>query len=133
MQKVQLMTEIDLKTLLTQLKTDELEVFLREITATLTRRRTTDAKARETALLLQLNEECALPETHWAKFHSLTEKRLTSEWTPAEADELSDLIQEEEQLRLKRIRILGELSQIKGISLTQITEQLGIKAPENGK
>lgn len=128
MQKVQVQAEIDVKSFLSQLGTSELEDFLRETAALLKRRKVGDKKAKEAALLRRLNEECALPEAHWQRFRSLDVKRQSSELTAHESKELFQLIKEEEQLRLKRIQILGELAQIKGISLPEIAKELGIKA-----
>jgi hypothetical protein len=133
MQKVQVNAEIDIKSFLSQLEDNELEEFMREISALLVRRRTEDKKTKELALLRRLNEECALPEAHWLRFESLSNKREAEELTPAEREELLQLIKEEEQLRLRRIQILGELAQLKGISLSRIAEELGVNSPDNAE
>jgi hypothetical protein len=130
MQKVQVQAEIDVKSFLSQLGTKELEEFLRETAALLTRRKVGDKKAKEAVLLRQLNEECALPEAHWLRFHVLDSKRQAGGLTPKESEELFRLIKEEEQLRLRRILILGELAQLRGIPLPEIAAELGIKAPD---
>ncbi|MCF8245245.1 MAG: hypothetical protein K9J37_12810 [Saprospiraceae bacterium] len=131
MQKVQIQAEIDLKSMLSQLGTQELEEFLREIKGTLTRRRTKDVKSKEKTLLQRLNEECALPEAHWLKFRALSEKMQAGDLSPAERETWFQLVAEEERMRLHRINLLGELAQLRGVSLPQIAAQLGIQAPDH--
>jgi hypothetical protein len=131
MEKVQVQTEIDIKTFLSQLGNKELEEFLREISALMTRRKTGNKKAREVELLRQLNEDCVLPESHWLRFNELTQQRDAGKLTSKESKELFSLIKQEEQLRLQRIKILGELAQIKGNTLEALTVELGINTPKN--
>lgn len=131
MQKVQIQAEVDPKSMLSQLGTQELEAFMREIKGLLTRRRTKDTKAKEKALLQRLNEECALPEAHWQQFRLLNEKMQAGDLTPTEKAAFFQLVKEEEKMRLLRIKLLGELAQLRGVSLPEIAEQLGIKAPDH--
>ncbi len=131
MQKIQVQTEIDIKSLLSQLHTSELEDILRETSATLARRKSNNKKSEISKLLRTLNEDCTLPAGHLEKLRSLIEKRGSGNLSLQEQKELNTLIKEEETLRLKRIKILGKLAQIKGISLQDLTEQLGITLPEN--
>ena len=133
MQKVQVQAEVDLKAMLSQLGTQELETFLREIKGMLTRRKSKDANAKEKALLLRLNEECVLPEAQWQRFHALSEKKNAGSLSPIEWEEWFQLIQAEEKLRLLRIQVLGELAQLRGLSLPEIAAQLGIKAPDHAE
>lgn len=130
MQNVQVQAEIDAKSFLSQFGTRELEEFLREIPGLLARRNVVDKKAKETALLRRLNEECALPEKHWLRFNALREKKEDTELTLRESKEFFRLIKEERQLQLKRILILGELAQLRGVTLDEIADELGIKSPE---
>lgn len=104
---------------------------MREIKGLLTRRRTKDTKAKEKALLQRLNEECALPEAHWQQFRLLNEKMQAGDLTPTEKAAFFQLVKEEEKMRLLRIKLLGELAQLRGVSLPEIAEQLGIKAPDH--
>ena len=131
MGKVQIQTEIDIQKLLSQLETSQLEEFLSEIRALIIRRKSKDTQTLQLKLLQKLNEECVLTESHKEKFRQLTDKKETTELTANEQKELSKLIQEEESLRLKRINILGELAQLKGISLPELTKELGIYPSES--
>ncbi len=131
MQKVQVHADIEVKSFLSQLENDELELFMKEIKALLALRGTKDKKAKELELLHRLNEECTLPDAHWLRFEHLCKKRDAGTLNEEEKFELLDLIKEEEQLRLLRIQILGELAQLRGISLPQIAEELGINTPDH--
>ncbi|MFN7116347.1 MAG: hypothetical protein ACK4TA_06070 [Saprospiraceae bacterium] len=126
MSKIQVQAEVDVQSLLAQMDTDELEGLVREASALLTQRKSDRNKSQVTQLLQQLNEECALPEAHWQAFHALLQKRATQTLSEADQAQLDALIQEEEKLRLKRIQILGELAEIKGISIQQMAAELGI-------
>lgn len=131
MQKVQVQAEVDLKSMLSQLGTQELEAFLREVKGLLIRRQTKDVKAKEKALLQRLNEECALPEAHWQQYYFLSEKIQALVATPAEQETFLRLVKEEESVRLLRIKLLGELAQLRGVSLPEMAAVLGIKAPDH--
>lgn len=130
MQKIQIQAEVDVKSLIAQMATDDLEDFVQKASAVLTQRKTTNIKARETALLQLLNEECTLPERHWSRFRELTQKRALEPLSEEEEAQLQSLIREEELLRVKRIKILGELSQLKGVTLQKIMEELDIRPIE---
>lgn len=74
MPKIQVQAEVDVKSLLAQMDTDELEGLVREASALLTQRKSDSGKSQITQLLQRLNEECALPEAHWEAFHFLSQK-----------------------------------------------------------
>ncbi len=131
MQQIKVKADIDVNHLLSNLQTDELEMVIREASAMLTQRKTLDKKSQEALLLNRLSEECMLPDAHWTRFRELTAKRETGLLTEENQVELLQLIEAEEQIRLVRIKILGELAQLKGISLPELVEQLGIQPVEN--
>ena len=131
MQQIKVKADIDVSHLLSNLRTDELEMVIREASAMLTQRKTLDKKSQETLLLNRLNEECMLPDAHWARFHELTAKRENGQLTEENQVELLQLIETEEQIRVIRIKILGELALLRGVSLPQLIEQLGIQPVEN--
>lgn len=131
MQQIKVKADIDVNHLLSNLQTDELEMVIREASAMLTQRKTLDKKTQEAMLLIKLNEECMLPDAHWSRFRELTAKRDAGQLTWHDQSELLQLIEAEEQIRLVRIKILGELAQLKGISLAELVKQLGIQPVEN--
>ena len=118
--------KFDVTAFLAQFNTDELEAFKTEVEADIKRRKTDDKKVREVVLLQALND-CVLPEEDLKSALDLNEKRKQNQLTDSELEEFMALDQAEEALRLKRIRILGELAQFKNISLPQLAESLGIK------
>ena len=118
--------KFDVTAFLAQFNTDELEAFKVEVEADIKRRKTGDKKVREVVLLQALND-CVLPEGNLKRTLHLNEKRKQNQLTENELAEFMKLVQAEEALRLKRIRILGELAQLKNIPLPQLTKQLGIK------
>ena len=115
--------------LLPQMDVQELEAAMREIASLLTRRKSNDPKRKEKELLRRLSEECVLPYKDLERFHFLNKKRGAAELSKKELKELFDLIEEEEAMRVKRVRILGELSLLKGVPLLQLTKNLGIAPP----
>lgn len=126
MQKIQVHTEIDIKAFVAQLGDKELKAFLREISALLAQRSVPDREAREAALLLKLNEDCALSQEHWEQFHTLTAKQEEGALSPSEQAAFLALSKAEERARLQRIQILGELAQLRGRTLHEVAEELGI-------
>jgi len=131
MQKIQVLTKNGVYLPLKQLKTSELENFAREISMLITQRKTKNKKDREFELLRKLNEECVLPDTNLELFYFLNEKKNKLKLTDSEQQKFSQLIREEETLRLKRVRILGELAQLRSITIDQLIHELGIKPSEN--
>ncbi len=130
MPKIQIQTEIDFQGLLDQMPTTDIEAFVQEASSVLVRRKA-GAKNREYTLLRRLNEECALPEEHWKHYRELLEKRQTQSFSPSEQEQFDALVREEEQMRLKRINILGELAQLKGLTLDQMASKLGLDPDKN--
>lgn len=131
MPKIQIQTEIDFQGLLDQMPTTDIEAFVQEASSVLVRRKAGE-KNREHNLLRRLNEECALPDEHWRQYRELLEKRqITQSFSPSEQEQFDVLVREEEQMRLKRIKILGELAQLKGLTLDQIAAKLGLDADQN--
>ena len=127
MSKVQIKTEIDLLAILPQLNTSDLEKYAKEIAKLLTQRKAKNKETKIAELLRKLNEECILPEGNLERFYELKSKREKEELSPKEEKLFFKLIKEEEKLRIKRIEILGEIAQLKNISLVKLNKELGIK------
>lgn len=130
MPKIQIQTEIDFQGLLDQMPTTDIEAFVQEASSVLVRRKSGE-KNREHTLLRRLNEECALSDEHWRQYKELLQKREEQPFSAAEQEQFDALVREEEQMRLKRIKILGELAQIKGLTLEQMAVQLGLDSGQN--
>jgi len=127
MSKVQINTEIDLLSILPQLDTSDLERYAKEIAKLLAQRKTKSKKAKIADLLQTLNEKCVLSEKESNRFYELRTKRTKEELAPKELKELFKLIKAEENLRIKRIKILGEISKLRNIPLAKLNKELGIK------
>lgn len=131
MPKIQIQTEIDIQGLLDQMPTTDIEAFVQQASSVLLRRKAGE-KNSEPILLRRLNEECALSDEHWRNYRKLLEKRqLTQSFSPSEQEQFDALVREEEQIRLKRIKILGELAQLKGLTLEQMAAKLGLDSDQN--
>lgn len=61
----------------------------------------------------------------------MLKKRRLAELPADELKEYFELIAEEQEQQLSRILILGELAKLKGISIKEMTQQLGIKPLES--
>ncbi len=86
----------------------------------------------ELALLQQLNTECVLSEKDWERFQILISKRDNNSIKNSEKKELDALIKAEEILRVKRVQLLGALSEVKQVPLLQLMQQLDLQPPANG-
>jgi len=81
----------------------------------------------EALLLKQINE--GLPQETWRRYHELMARRRAEALTPDEQAELVGLSDRVEQLNARRIECLAELARRRQMSLPDLMEQLGIKAP----
>ena len=79
---------------------------------------------KEAVLLLQIQE--IMPIQLLEKAALLHEKRRDGLLTEVEKDELLKTTQTIEDLHIKRLELLSELSQTKAIPLKRLMEQLGI-------
>jgi hypothetical protein len=79
---------------------------------------------QEKELLLQLNHDCVLPEIDRKRFQTLSQQRVAATLAVDEQQELNQLIQSEEQLRLRRVQILGELARWRNVPLTELTKSI---------
>lgn len=123
--------EINIPYFLSQFKTNELEELMREASALINRRKNNNKKTREAELLQELNEECILPKVNLERFLFLKAKRQQAELPEEELKELFHLIDEEEALRLKRVKVLGELANLRGVSIRKVMNDLGIQNSSN--
>ncbi|MEL6720660.1 MAG: hypothetical protein AAFO82_17150 [Bacteroidota bacterium] len=128
MTRIQFQTELDIQQFVSQLDIAALETFSKEIDAAIARKKQKDKEQREKKLIQQLNIDCVLSPESWNHFQILIKKREAEPLSVEEQKELQLLIQEEEQLRLKRVEILGELSKIKNIPLLELMKQMDIQA-----
>ena len=79
----------------------------------------------ESALFFVINQ--ALPGSDRQRLSELSERRSNETLTPAEHAELLELQQRLEALHSARLRALADLAQLRGVKLTAVMEQLGIR------
>jgi hypothetical protein len=133
MTKIQIQTEIDAQTFLSsvsQIPVNELEYFVRELNALITRRKETNQEYRDRALLSKINQ-AVLPKGQTERYVSLHLKLEAETISESEYQEFMDLVAQEELLRNERVKYMIELSQLRGVSLPQVMNSLGLNFPTN--
>lgn len=81
----------------------------------------------EARLIQQINE--GLPPELWRRYNELIAKRQAETLTPDEHATLIALSNQIEDLNARRIEALAELARLRQTSLSELMQQLGIKAP----
>lgn len=112
---------------ISQLDTKELETFFKRVGMLLAHRKAPHLSEQEFRLLKEINRTLSL--AHQQRYLSLKEKRIQGILSQAEAEELMAMIEEIEQVGVKRLECLVELAKLRGVGLPELKEQLGIKAP----
>lgn len=128
MEKMSIQAESPIQSLLggfSEMPLKDLEYFIRELNALAIRKRFSDKEKRDKFLLRKINES-VLPDTAMAHYIYLQEKMELEKLPDAEYQELLSLVDKEEKIRNKRFQYLLELSQLRGISLTELMNHLGL-------
>jgi hypothetical protein len=112
-----------------QMPVPELERFVQELNALLTRRRTTEQPYRERFLLGKINTT-VLGSEKTSRYKYLIYKHEYETISDKEHAELLMLTEEEEDIRVQRLTFLVELAQLKNIPLPQLMENLGLNRPQ---
>jgi hypothetical protein len=131
MAKFQIQSEIDTHVLLTsvaQMPVNELEFFVQELNALITRRKAQDKARRERALLGKINQT-VLSKDKMERYIWLHHKLEADRLTDIEHKEFMDLVAQEEEKRNERVKFLIELAQLKAVSLPQLMLSLGLNSP----
>jgi hypothetical protein len=79
-------------------------------------------------LLSKINE--GLPSTFWQRYRALITRREEGTLSEAEQEELVSMSDQVEEKNLHRTEHLLALAELRGISLTEVVEQLGLR-PES--
>lgn len=134
MTKIQIQTEIDPQMFLasvSQIPVNELEYFVQELNALITRRKTNDKAYLDRALLSKINK-AILPKSKTERYMSLHIKLEAETISESEYQEFMDLVAQEEELRNERVKYMIELSQLRGVALPQVMNSLGLNFVSNG-
>ncbi len=83
-------------------------------------------KGKQDKILLRKINEMVLTEPLMERYIHLQEKMEVENLSDSEYQELLNLVDKEEKIRNKRFQYLLELSQLRGISLTELMNNLGL-------
>lgn len=86
--------------------------------------------AKEAQLLIDINR--GMSESQWRRYHDLIARRQNETLTQAESQELISLCDQLEELNVARLEKLVELAGLRGVSLDQLMNQLGIRRTSHG-
>ena len=134
MTKLQVQAEINAQSLLltvAQLPLNELEQFIQDLNGLLTRKKSEDIVQKDKRLISKINQTAlSLPKIE--RCNTLILQMEFGTLTEIEHQELMEIVEEEEKLRVERVRYLIELAQLRKITLPQLMEKLGLKKGTHG-
>ena len=113
-----------------QMPITELERFVQQLNALIVQRKTTDTNYRQRFLLGKINETI-LSKDKTERYQFLIYKHEFNVLSDAEHQELMQLTEDEETIRVQRLTYLVELAQLKGLGLSQLMENLGLNQRAN--
>jgi hypothetical protein len=128
MEKTQMRVENTIPNLLggfSEMPLKELEHFIKELNALAIKKRVLNKGNQDKILLRKINET-ALTEPLMERYIGLQEKMELDNLSETEYQELLNLVDKEEKIRNKRFQYILELSQLRGISLTELMNKLGL-------
>jgi hypothetical protein len=111
-----------------QMPVTELESFIHQLNALVTRKKTPDNNVRETVLLDKINRT-VLAKLKRERYHALIYKLEMETISDTDHAELLELVEEEEKIRVKRLKYLIELSQLRNTTLPQLMKTLELTEP----
>lgn len=88
-----------------------------------------ESLSKEDQLLLKINKGIAIEK--WERFYELKAKREAENLTGNEHQELIEVYSEIEEVHAQRLLYLVELADLKGISVRDLMNELGIKTQKN--
>ncbi len=112
-----------------QLGTTELERFLSQVLALRARRLAPSLPADQADLLLQINR--GLPADLRDRLDEHEAKREAETLTPEEQAELIRLVGSLEQLEAQRVESLSRLASLRGVPVSTLMHDLGLKPPDH--
>jgi hypothetical protein len=128
MENIQIQANNNIQTLIggfSEMPLHDLESFISGLNALVIRKRVADKGKRDKALLLKINQT-VLPEQALERYVFLQDKMELESLSESEYKELLILVAQEEKVRNKRFQHLLELSQLRGIHLTELMNNLGL-------
>jgi len=111
-----------------QMSRAEMERFVARLFALKARQEAPSLTPRESELLMKINQ--GVPLELQRRYDSLIRKRRRHKLTSAEHREVLALSQEIERHDVERLKRLSDLARLRGLSLPDLMQALGIEAPE---
>lgn len=105
----------------------ELEQFLLRVIALQAQRKAPHLSAKESELLIKINR--GLPPEIRTRLDRLVAKRKAQKLTSKEHQELLRLIDQLEEAEAARAEALAQLARLRGVSMTTLMNDLGIRPP----
>ena len=112
-----------------QMPLTELEAFVQQLNSLITRKKTTDSNVRDTVLLDKITQT-VLETGKRERYQTLIYKLEMETISDAEHNELLKLVEQEERIRVKRLKYLIELAQLRNITLPQLMKNLELTQPK---
>jgi hypothetical protein len=106
-----------------QMPLTELEAFVYQLNAVIARKRMTDKSLRDTILLDKINRT-VLEKSKRERYQTLLYKMEMTPISDKEHSELLELVEQEEKIRVKRLKYLIELAQLRNLPLPQLMKNL---------
>ena len=112
-----------------QLSIAELERLVDQVIALRAERVAPHLSADESALLARVNQALSSPER--ARLRALIEKRDAETLASTEWQELTALTDKLELLHADRLAALADLAKVRGVTLDEVIQQLGLQFPDH--
>jgi DNA gyrase/topoisomerase IV subunit B len=109
---------------ISHLNKEELDRFVDKVLALRAKRLAPSLSRDETILLKKINR--GLPVAKRKRLAFLSSKQSEGQISEQEYEELLSIIEELELLNAERVQYLGELSQLKGMPVKELMQELGI-------
>jgi hypothetical protein len=111
-----------------RLDTADLNAFVDAALALRARRHAPVLRQTEAQILQAINQ--GLSSAEQTRYTELIRKRQDETLTPVENQELGQITARVEALNVKRLELLAELAQWRGVSLPQLMTELGLTPPD---
>lgn len=121
------MTKDELLQAVHQLSTPDLEDFTSQVLALRAKRRSPSLSQAESELLSKINQ--GLPSEFWERVDQLRVKQDEDTLTSEERSELIALTEKIEVANVERVKLLGELADLRDVPLSKLIQDLEVNSP----
>ena len=110
-----------------QMSRPEFDKFITKLQVLRRRAEVPHLSEQESKLLLKINQ--GVPDQLERRYDALLRKRRQNKLTRREHQELLALTEQMEQFDVERLKLLAELAELRGLSLPELMQQLGLEPP----